>query len=75
MVNKAIRKISVGSDVNAQLHISVGSTIGGKKVDTIKESGPKTYEVWVEMNDNKDIAIWKTIVNMPCIIEYNTRLE
>lgn len=76
-MNKSIRKISIGSDVNNQLHIAVGTTIGGGLVvDTIRKSKlPDTYEVWVQVNTNKDVSHWKTIRHMPVIIEYDTRLE
>ena len=75
-MNKSIRKISIGSDVNNQLHISVGTTMAGVEIDTIRKSKlPDTYEVWVQVNSNKDVSHWKTIRNMPVIIEYDTKLD
>ncbi len=77
MINKSIRKISIGLDVNKQLHIAVGTPMGENLIiDTIRKSKlPDTYEVWVQVNENKDVSHWKTIRNMPVIIEYDTRLE
>lgn len=73
MLKKSIRKISVGSDVNNQLHVSVGSPIAGVVVETISEITPSHYEVWVKRNE-LDILLWKSFVGMPVIVEYNTRL-
>ena len=70
-----IRKISVGSDVNNQLHISVGSTMGGKKISLINEYLPKCYEVWVEQTNPIGVSLWKTIEGMPVIVERDTRFE
>lgn len=73
MLNKSIRKISVGSDVNNQLHISVGSTMGGTIVDTIIEISPTHYEIW--MGRDQGLLLWKAVIGMPVIVEYNTRLD
>ena len=73
MLNKSIRKISVGSDVNNQLHISRGSNIVDTIVDTIKEVSPGHYEVWVRRDQG--LLLWKTIIGMPVIVEYDTRLD
>ena len=75
MISKSIRKISVGSDVNNQLHISVGSVIAGSKVSVITELDNCKYEVWVEKEGTKDLTVWKRISGMPVIVEYNNRLE
>lgn len=75
-MNKFIRKISIGSDVNNQLHIAVGSTMGGNEIALIRKSNlPNAYEVWIYVNSNKDTCHWKTTRDMPVIIEYDTRLE
>ena len=74
MLNRSIRKISVGLDVNNQLHLSVGSKVMGVEIETIKEVTPSHYEVWIKKEDN-GIMPWKSFVGMPVIIEYNTRLE
>ena len=74
MLNKSIRKVSVGLDVNNQLHLSIGSEIMGVKIETIKEISPSHYEVWIKRDDN-GILLWKSFIGMPIIIEYNTRLE
>ncbi len=75
-MNKFIRKISIGSDVNNQLHIVVGSIMGGSEIASIRKSKlPDAYEVWIQVNDNKDVCHWKTIRNMPVIIEYDTKLD
>ena len=75
MLNKVIRKISVGSDVNNQLHISVGSSIGGNIVDTIRNTSPGCYEIWTSSRGTQDVSLWKKVEKMPTIIEYNTRLS
>lgn len=70
-----IRKISIGSDPNQQLHISVGSVMGGKKIHLINEYLPKSYEVWVEQSETEGITLWKTVENMPVIVERDTRFS
>lgn len=73
MLSKSIRKISIGSDVNNQLHISKGSIIMDTVVDTVKEVNPGHYEVWIKRD--QDIRLWKTIIGMPVVVEYDTRLD
>ena len=76
MLDKSIRKISIGSDVNNQLHISMNSFIGGGHVNCIKKIAPSTYEVWIADKDSPDsLRLWKEFENMPVVIEYNTRLD
>lgn len=73
MKGTLIRKLSVGSDINNQLHIAVGSTMAGSVIDFIKYTG-NGYTVYTK-DENKQIKAWKRIENMPVIIEYDTRLE
>lgn len=73
MESRLIRKISIGSDVNNALHISVSSKIGGHIVAEILNPELKVYEVWVHIENNA-VTIWKTIENMPVMVEYNTRV-
>ena len=70
-----IRKISIGPDPNHQLHISVGSFMGGKKIHTIIEYLPNHYEVHVEQTSPQGVTLWKTIVNMPVVVEHDTRFS
>lgn len=70
-----IRKISVGPDPNQQLHISVGSQMGGKKIHAIIEYLPKSYEVWIEQTHPSGLSLWKTIENMPVVVERDTRFS
>ena len=73
MVTESIRKISVGSDVNNQLHISTGSLMAGNTIDTIVDR-EGILSIYVK-DDNNNIKVWKRIVGMPVVIEYNTRLQ
>ena len=76
MLNKSIRKLSIGNDVNNQLHISIGSFIGGGHVNCISKTAPTMFEVWISEKDNpNNIRLWKEFQNMPVTIEYNTRLD
>jgi len=74
MENEIIRKISIGSDVNNQLHIAVGSRIGGVVVSHIFENMPKMFDVWIH-EDLNSVVKWKSISGMPVIVEYNTRID
>lgn len=74
MEDRLIRKISIGSDVNNALHIAVGSIMGGSTVAEILNPKPRTYEVWIHI-ENNGVTIWKTIEGMPLIVEYNTRIS
>ena len=73
MVTESIRKISVGSDVNNQLHISTGSLMAGNTIDTIVDR-EGILSIYVK-DDSNNIKVWKRIVGMPVVIEYNTRLQ
>lgn len=69
-----IRKISVGSDTQNQLHISHGGQIGGNTVAQILKPKDFLYEVWIYGKDNSVIK-WKDFENMPVTVEYNTRID
>lgn len=72
MMDRLIRKISIGSDVNNALHISVGSRIGGSIVDAILNPEPRVYEIWIYIEKDA-VTIWKKIEGMPVTVEYDTR--
>ena len=74
MENKVIRKISIGSDVNNQLHISVGSIMGGNRIAYILMPHPNTYEIWI-FGEKDSVSHWKSFENMPIAAEYDTRLN
>lgn len=74
-MDRLIRKISIGNDVNNALHIAVGAKMGNNIVSSIIETLGNSYEVWVEINADKDCTLWKQISNMPVIVEYDTRLD
>ena len=71
-MENSIRKISIGSDVNNQLHISVNNPIGGNIVSHILKGENNNIEVWIE-GKNSGVLKWKTLENMPVIIEYDTK--
>lgn len=72
MESRLIRKISIGSDVNNALHISVGSKIGGNTIAQILNPEIRVYEVWINIEGNA-ITVWKKIDGMPVTVEYDTR--
>ena len=67
-----IRKISIGADSSNQYHISVGSNIGGSIVSEIVKMSENHFDVWQKL-DGGGVILWKSIINMPVIVEYNTR--
>lgn len=79
-----IRKISVGKDYpNASIHYQVGKPIKlqGKPYvvheisinDSLKESGSIAYDVY--LRDEDGVVFWKTIKDMPTVIENNINFE
>lgn len=72
MESRLIRKISIGSDVNNALHISVGSKIGGNTIAQILNPEIRVYEVWINIEGNA-VTAWKGVIDMPVIVEYDTR--
>lgn len=72
MESDLIRKLSIGSDTSNQLHISVGSRMGGNKISHIVAEADNVYHIYIS-EDDKTFHPWKSIKNMPVIVEYNTR--
>jgi hypothetical protein len=63
-----IRKISIGIDYKDAMHYTVGQSFGNMTIDTILQVNPNYYEIWVKNSDN-ELSVWKTIINMPLVIE------
>lgn len=83
-MNGEIRKISVGKDYpDGVLHYQVGKIINlaGKpyKVTDILinkdllEKGKPVYNIYIADENGK--VLWKTIVDVPVVIEYNINFE
>lgn len=79
-----IRKISVGRDYpDGVLHYQVGKNINlvstpyritDIMVDsTLLEKGIVSYNIYIANNDGK--VLWKTIVDVPVVVEYNINFE
>jgi len=67
-----IRKISFGTDYKNAMHYQVGQTFGNITIDTILMKAPNTYAIYVK-DDEGVIFRWKTIENMPVVIEYDLK--
>lgn len=73
-MESSVRKISVGSDANNQLHISTGSRIGGNVVSHILKISRDHFQVWIKQ-PNDGVSLWKEFCNMPVMAEYDTRTD
>ena len=83
-MNGEIRKISVGKDYpDGVLHYQVGKTINlvgnpYKITDilldrTFLEVGKVVYNIYIA--DHKGKVMWKTVYEVPTVIEYNINFE
>ena len=75
-----IRKIIIGRDPKDAMAYYVGMRAGSGKVSAIVEDeaylhkfSKKRYLIYIE-NDEGTMA-WKTIDDMPCIIEYDLNFD
>ncbi len=74
-----IRKISIGRDYKEAMHYMVGTSVplGNKAIsDIIREvddEGEVNFLIYIKGND--EILLWKNIVNMPCVIEYDLNFK
>jgi len=71
-----IRKIIIGNNPKDAMAYFVGMRAGANKVSAILldeqhlfKFGKKRYLVYIE--DTSNTLLWKSIDDMPCIIEYN----
>ena len=72
-----IRKISVGQNPNDAMAYFVGQKTGDSVVDSIIQDeralalhGIRRYLVYI-YNSEKGTMLWKTIDEMPCLIEHD----
>lgn len=68
-----IRKISVGPDYKSgSMHYVVGQSVlsGTYKIHSIKRLGINEFNVMI-MNDELEVVIWKSFVDMPVSVEYD----
>lgn len=72
---KDIRKISVGAGFpNKAMHYQIGTELrGGFKIHEIIERGEKVYDIYI--SDDLAKVLWKTVENMPVVIELNIDFE
>ena len=76
-----IRKIIVGINPKDAMAYFVGQRAGDAKVDSIilderalSQHGVKRYLVYLS-HPNDGIMLWKTIDNMPCLIEHDCEFK
>ena len=67
-----IRKISFGVDYKDAMHYTKGQPIGRMTIYLIKKIADKTYDIFVE-DEDKNVFVWKTIENMPVVVEYDIK--
>lgn len=83
-MNGEIRKISVGKDYpDGVLHYQVGKVINlaGKPYEVtnimvnkdLLDKGKAVYNIYIANENGK--VLWKTIVDVPVVIEYNINFE
>jgi len=64
-----IRKISVGVDYKDAMHFTVGQTLRGSTIDTIRQVDANNYEIFIEKGG--ETFLWKKVINMPVVVEMN----
>ena len=76
-----IRKIVVGTNPKYAMACFVGQRAGESKVDSIilderalSQYGVKRYLVYLSHPDD-GLMLWKTIDNMPCLIEHDCEFK
>lgn len=67
-----IRKISIGPDYKEAMHYTVGQSFNRVTISTIRQSAAGSYEIYVQ-NDNDEVILWKEVVGMPVVVEYDVK--
>lgn len=67
-----IRKLSLGRDYKDAMHYTVGQSFGRNTIDAIRQVHPEHYEIFIQDEDG-NVFVWKSIVNMPVVIEYDIK--
>ena len=75
-----IRKIVIGRDPKDAMAYYVGMRAGSGKVVAITEDeahlhrfGKKRYLIYIE--NEEGTMVWKSVDDMPCILEYDLRFD
>lgn len=75
-----IRKIIIGKDPKDAMAYFVGMKAGTGKVSAIIEDekhlhkfSHKRYLIYIE--NEEGIMLWKSVDNMPCILEYDLKFD
>jgi|TARA_R110000796_G_scaffold59350_1_gene136734 hypothetical protein len=75
-----IRKIVIGRDPKDAMAYFLGMRAGTGKVSAIVEDdsylhkyNKKRYLIYIE--NDEGTMVWKTVDDMPCIVEYDIRFE
>ena len=67
-----IRKISIGSDYKNAMHYTKGQPFNVTTIHVIRKVSDNHYEIYLKDNEGV-VFLWKDIVNMPCVIEYDLK--